>query len=176
MTQIRPTSPGRTVEARPGRWVHLTAADIMQKGIITVSDSTPLSEVERVLSEHRISGVPVTDQAGKVIGVVSVRDLLDRYVEDPDARPKRAKHFYRVTAEELEERDFDFSETPDESEDTAGSIMTAEIYHVLATDPVVEVARKMASHHIHRVIVTDPENGRVVGIITSMGILAAISA
>ena len=148
----------------------------MQKGIITVSDSTPLSEVERVLSEHRISGVPVTDQAGKVIGVVSVRDLLDRYVEDPDARPKRRQHYYRVTAEELEEHEFDFSETPDESEDTAGSIMTAEVYHVLATDPVVEVARKMAGQHIHRVIVTDPESGRVVGIITSMGILAAISA
>lgn len=162
-------------EARPDRWVHLTAADIMQKGIITVSDSAPLSEVERVLSENRISGVPVTDQTGKVIGVVSVRDLLDRYVEDPDSRPKRGKGYYHLSSEEMEE-DLDFSEDLAESEETAGSIMNAEVYHVLTTAPVVEVARKMSSHHIHRVLVTDPESGRVVGIITSMGILAAISA
>lgn len=163
-------------EAHPDRWVRLTAGDIMQTGIITVADSAPLSEVERVLSENRIGGVPVTDQSGRVIGVVSVRDLIDRYVEDPDARPSRGRHFYQVTSDELEEDERDFSETPEESEETAGSIMTADVYHVPVGAPIVEVARKMASHRIHRVLVTEPETGRVVGIISSMGILAAISA
>jgi CBS domain-containing protein len=69
----------------------LTAGDIMQTRIITVADTAPLSEIERVLTENRISGVPVVNQAGRVIGVVSVKDLLDRYVEEPDARPRRGR-------------------------------------------------------------------------------------
>lgn len=163
-------------EGRAPRWMSLTAGDIMQTRIITVADTAPLSEVERVLTENRISGVPVTDQAGRVIGVISVKDLLDRYVEDPDSRPRRGKGYYRESAEELEDEDMEAFEVPEEAEETASDVMNAEVYHVPVNAPVAEVARKMVSHRIHRTLVTDPDTGMVVGIITSMGILAAVSA
>jgi CBS domain-containing protein len=54
--------------------------------------------------------------------------------------------------------------------------MNPEVFHVPTTAPLSEVARKMVSHKIHRVLVTDAKKGQVVGIISSMGILAAISA
>lgn len=163
-------------ENRAPRWASLTAGDIMQTRIITVSDSAPLSEVERILTENRITGVPVTNQAGRVVGVISVKDLLDRYVEDPDSRPRRGRGFYHQSSEELDDVDFESFELPDEGEDTAASVMNAEVFHVPTTLPVAEVARKMVSHGIHRVLVTDAESHQVVGIITSMGILAAVSA
>ena len=158
------------------RWMSLTAGDIMRTRIITVSDSAPLSEVERILTENRISGVPVTNQSGRVVGVISVRDLLDRYVEDPDARPRRGKGYYRESTEDLEDEDLEAFDLPEEGEETVSSLMNAEVFHVPSTAPVSEVARKMVAHHIHRVLVTDPESHQVVGIITSMGILAAVSA
>ena len=77
----------------------MTAADIMAKRVVTVSPGAPLSEVERVLSENRVSGVPVVDSAGRALGVVSLRDLIDRYAEDPDARPRRGTNFYRLPTE-----------------------------------------------------------------------------
>lgn len=169
--------PKKRLAAEPAapRWLALTAGDVMQTRIITVADTAPLSEVERVLTENRISGVPVTDQAGRVIGVVSVKDLLDRYVEDPDDRPRRGRGYYRESSEEMDE-DFESFELPAQGEETAGSVMTPEVFHVPVTAPLQEVARKMVAHDIHRVLVTDPGSGRVAGILTSMGMLSALSA
>jgi CBS domain-containing protein len=157
------------------RWMKLTAGDVMQTRILTVADSAPVSEVERVLTENRISGVPVTDQTGRVVGVVSVKDLLDRYVEDPDARPRR-RHFFSESMEELDDEDLVSLEVPDAGEETASDLMNPEVFRVSANATLTEVARVMTQHRIHRVLVTDPETGRVAGILTTMGVLAAISA
>ena len=90
-----------SANAQPGtpqdvaeRWALLTAGDVMRSDVITVPYSTPLSEVERVLSDNRISGAPVTDEAGHIVGIISVKDLIERYAEDPDARPRRGQGFY----------------------------------------------------------------------------------
>src|SRR5262245_21378325 len=94
------------------------AKDIMETRIVTVSPSAPLSEVERLLTENRISGMPVTDSRGRAIGVVSYRDLLDHYAENPDARPRRERVFYRLSTEGMDDEDVESFELPDESEDT----------------------------------------------------------
>ena len=46
-------------EAAAARWALVTARDIMRTDVVTLNYATPLSDVERTLSEHRISGVPV---------------------------------------------------------------------------------------------------------------------
>lgn len=174
-----PPKPGRPIPvnlAAPPRWKVLTAGDIMQTRIFTVSDTAPLSEIERVLTENRISGVPVTNQAGKVIGVVSVRDLLARYVEDPDARPHRGGRYFDESVEELADEDLVSLDLPEESEETAADVMNPEVFHVPTSATLQEVARKMTEHRIHRVLVTDPADGRIVGILTTMGVLAAFAA
>lgn len=159
-------------------WKGLTARDVMSERVITVSYSSPLSEVERVLSDNRIGGVPVTDAAGHVVGVVSARDLLDLYTEDPDARPVRTRSYYQWAnddLDELEDVDFGNIRLPEESEDTAGSVMTAEAYTVATTASLQEVAREMAEHRIHRVLVTDPSAGGTVGLVTTMDLIKAIA-
>lgn len=158
------------------RWATLTAGDIMQTRVISIPYSAPLSEVERILSDNRISGAPVVDQSGRVIGVLSVRDILERYTEDPDSRPRRGRAHYHLTVADLEDEDFDSFEVPPEAEETAGQLMNAEVYTVVSTATVTEVARQMVDHRIHRVLVTDPETGAVCGLISSMGILAAVAA
>lgn len=54
----------------------VTAADIMQQDITTIPSTMPLAEVERVLSDQNISGAPVTDHAGNIAGVISMRDIM----------------------------------------------------------------------------------------------------
>ena len=78
--------------------------------------------------------------------------------------------------EELADEDLESFELPDEAEETAGTVMNAEVFHVPTSATLEEISRKMVSHKIHRVLVTDPDKGHVVGIISTMGILAAISA
>ncbi len=166
--------PWPTPKAVVERWGLVTARDIMRTEVITVPYATPLSEVERILSDNRISGAPVTDEAGRIIGIVSVRDLIERYAEDPDSRPRRGHGFYHLSSEEMLEEDFDSFDVPDESEDTAEDVMTGQIFSVSADAGLKEIAGVMAEHRIHRVLVQ--ENGRNVGLISAMEILDALGA
>lgn len=156
-------------------WAEITAKDIMEKRVITVAPTSPLSEVERLLTEHRISGMPVTDSSGRPIGVVSYRDLLDHYAENPDARPRRGPGFYRLSTEHLADEDFEAFTVPEESEDTALDVMTPAIIDVGVDAPMQEICRTMVKNSVHRLLVTDPGTGRMVGIISSLGVLAAIA-
>ena len=53
-----------------------TVADVMSRDLITVKPQTPIKEAIKILAEQRISGLPVVDDAGKLVGVISETDLL----------------------------------------------------------------------------------------------------
>jgi CBS domain-containing protein len=160
--------------ARAERWALVTAQDIMRRQVVTVPYSAPLSEVERILTDHRISGAPVTDEKGHVVGVISMKDLIERYAEDPDARPRRGRGYYHLSSEEMDEEDYDAFEVPEESEDVAGDVMTAEVYSVGPGADLKEIAATMRRHGVHRVLVQ--ERNRTVGLISTMEILDCLSA
>lgn len=54
----------------------MTAKDIMTRKVITVDADTPLQELAQSLLVNGVSGVPVVDRSGKILGVVSEADLL----------------------------------------------------------------------------------------------------
>ena len=155
---------------RPAR--PLVARDIMRSDVITIDQSAPLSEVERILVENRISGAPVADETGAIVGVVSLRDLIERYAEDPDARPRRGRGWFHLDTNELDEEDVESSEVPEEAEETARDVMTAEVYSVPDDAGLRDIARTMHEHHIHRVLVE--ADGMYVGLVTTMDLLGAI--
>lgn len=165
-----PPTPRAVVE----RWALVSAKDIMRTDVITVPYSTPLSEVERILSDNRISGAPVTDEAGHIVGIVSLKDIIDRYAEDPDARPRRGHGFYHLSSEDMLEEDSEVCEIPEEAEENAEDVMSAEIYSVDARAGLKDIAAVMSKHRIHRVLVE--EDGRYVGLLSATEILDALNA
>lgn len=166
----KPTEP---TKANGGNFLDLPVSAVMQKDVVTVTANTPLSEVETVIADARVGGVPVTDSAGHVIGVLSLRDLVDRYASDPDARPRRSG-FYHVDAEELDEEDLDAYELPEEGEETAEQVMTGQVLSVPPTATLREVARTMVKHQVHRLLVQDVGN-KMVGIVSTMDIVRAMT-
>ncbi|MFC1855076.1 CBS domain-containing protein [Thermodesulfobacteriota bacterium] len=50
--------------------------DIMTKDVISVTEATTIKDLAKILTEHRISGAPVVDGDGKVLGIVSEGDLV----------------------------------------------------------------------------------------------------
>lgn len=54
----------------------LTAKDIMTRDLITVSPKTEIAQAAKLLLENRINGVPVTDEAGKLVGILCQSDLI----------------------------------------------------------------------------------------------------
>ena len=154
-----PKSTGRLPKAR----------DIMQSKVMTVAASTPLAEVANLLDEHSISGLPVTDEAGHIVGVVSVRDLLERYSED---RPAGGGDFYGAVA-----GDDDAAQRGVEAvigtEDTAAEVMTGQVHAVDQDATLPEVARRMVELGVHRVLVR--EGKRHVGLLSTFDILRGVA-
>jgi CBS domain-containing protein len=155
------------------RWAQVTARDLMRTNVITVAYDSPLSEVERVLSDNKISGAPVADEGGRIVGILSLKDLVDHYTEDPDTRPRRNRGYFHLSSEEMDEEDADAFEVPEESEDTAEDVMTSQIYTVGPDAGLTEIAAVMAKHKIHRVLVE--QTGKFLGLLSTTEILEALS-
>lgn len=139
--------------AAANRWALVTARDLMRENVVTVSKDTPLSELERILSDQKITGAPVTDESGAIVGVVSVRDLIDRYSEDSDAKPRRDRGWFELSSEELLEEDYESFEVPEEAEETVADIMTASVVSVPEDAGIREIAKTMTERKVHRVLV-----------------------
>ena len=56
----------------------LTARDIMTTDIVSVKNDLSVTELAGILTENKISGVPVLDAGGNLVGVVTENDLIDR--------------------------------------------------------------------------------------------------
>src|SRR6266568_6861887 len=56
----------------------LTAAEIMTREVVTVTRETSIRELAKIFAERGISSIPVVDEAGKLIGIVTETDLVEQ--------------------------------------------------------------------------------------------------
>ncbi|KAB2891542.1 MAG: CBS domain-containing protein [Desulfobulbaceae bacterium] len=145
------------------------AADIMTKEVITVSLTTTVQELAKILATHDISGAPVVDEQGGIIGVVTESDLIDQN-----------KKVHIPTVVSILDSFF-FLENPDKMEQEmrkiAGSTV-ADIYSsparsVTLNTPIDEIATIMAEKGIHTLPVV--EDGKLCGIIGKKDIIRSIA-
>jgi CBS domain-containing protein len=154
------------------------AKDIMQTRVVSVGVDDPLSSVHRLFADEEISGAPVVDERGEVVGVVTIRDLL-RDERDSRDEAEAELAFYR------EDRAGDLDMLRDGAqifadrlaERTAGDAMTANVVSVSPDAPVPDIVRTVLDNRIHRVLVTeDRESGRgLVGIISLFDLVALLA-
>jgi CBS domain-containing protein len=134
--------------------------DVMTTSVATVDRLAPYSEIVRLLTARRISGVPVLTMGRHVAGVVSEADLLA--AEDPEARrarlqaqiprrlPRRRMRQVRLAAEVL---------------------MTAPAVTINPDATIPRAARVMDTHHVRRLPVVD-QDGKLIGIVSRRDLLS----
>jgi predicted transcriptional regulator len=146
--------------------------DVMNPDVMTVADEMTTGELARYLTEREISGAPVVDNQGHLIGVVSMTDI-GRYMAEPsDLESTRGSEFYRDSADEVTLEDFG-QRYIEQSAATVRDVMTPIVHQVPANATVAEAARVMVREHIHRLVVT--QGRQPVGIITSMDLLRVVA-
>ncbi len=150
---------------------HLQAKDVMVPEPICVETSTTIRELARVFENNEISGAPVVDAEGKVIGVVSKTDMIRRCSEGtPDSAPGYLFEALREQADSEED-----AEVIPEPLICVQDFMTDSAVTVSPDAPLTRVARLMFLRRIHRVVVIDSERFPV-GIITSLDLLGVFPA
>ena len=134
---------------------------LMSRDVVTVAPDAPLKDVARVLARDRISGVPVCDADGKVLGVVSEADILWKEL---GLEPARGGLFGWL---------LDGPEHDDEriAARTARDAMTAPAIAVAPHATVAEAAALMVEARVNRLPVVDGD--RLVGIVARADLVRA---
>lgn len=138
--------------------------DIMTKEVVCVREEAEIKEAARLLSENRISGMPVIDNEGKVIGVISEADIL---VSSGIKRESKISDILRHLSGEIV--------ASDKRGEKVGEIMTSPAITIGPEEDIRDAGRIMEEKGIKRLPVIDRE-GKIIGVISRADIVGAISS
>jgi CBS domain-containing protein len=149
------------------------ARDVMETRVISIDAAASLLDAYRLFVEEEISGAPVVDEDGRVLGVVSARDLLRATDEERDTAVVQTSYFRDVT----EFSGPDWGASPEDFQDrlaerTVAEVMSPDAIVVAPDASIAEVASTLRRHRVHRVLVT--EGDRLVGLISSLDLVALL--
>ena len=152
--------------------MQLTAQDIMQTDLVTARATEPLRSLERRLVDRDVGGVPVVDDTGKLVGVITRSDFvripvvlesLERYIESRMNEVGVVDVMNPAAKSHSHDGMLDMP---------VAAAMSTPGFSCNATDDVSQIASQMLERHVHRVVVTD-ENHGPVGIISSLDLVRA---
>lgn len=143
------------------------AKDVMTTSVVTVGPDTDVRTIARFLIERRISAVPVVDQAGRVVGIVSEGDLMRR----AEAGTERHPSWWLELLASPEDKARDYAKSHGL---TAKDVMTRPAVTVAEDAPLGEIATLLERHRIKRVPVV--RDGTIVGIVSRANLLHGLVA
>lgn len=150
------------------------AKDIMNTDILPVGMDWSIDQLAGYLIENSISGAPVTSEDGKLLGVVSLTDIV-RYKSIPATDSQSDdphEYFIHCPERKYSPADIETFRIDAESLVSVREIMTPTTFTVQEDTTMQQVADAMIRGRIHRVFVTRDEV--LIGIITTMDVLRAI--
>jgi len=145
----------------------MKAADIMTRRVISVAPEASVLESARLMLQHRVSGLPVIDAAGRLVGVVSEGDFLHRVETGTELKRTRWLEFIAGPARLATEYVHSHGRK-------VADVMTGEPVTVGEDTPVEEVVRLMEKRRIKRLPVM--RGTKVVGIVSRANLLHALAS
>ena len=148
----------------------MNASDIMSRPVVSVHPDTPTREIARLLLDKGISAVPVVDNNGAAIGIVSESDLIR---PDRTAREAWRQSWLEILAEgePIAPELLAWLQSQNHS---ARAVMSAPVITVSENAELDEVARVLVTHRIKRVPVV--RDDRVMGIVARDDVLRALAS
>lgn len=147
----------------PGRLGTLRIRDIMTADPFVLRETMTLLEAVRQLQAHNHSGAPVVEETGKLVGTLSLRDIL-KTKREHDSDEGSGNSSALMTAPSLPR---------DQRAEPVREHMRKSPGHTTQDKFLLDAARIMADQHMHRLPIVD-EEGTLVGLVSTMDILAAL--
>ncbi|MDQ1078211.1 CBS domain-containing protein [Pseudoroseomonas cervicalis] len=141
--------------------------DVMTRAVLTVPPTTPVATLAALFAERGVSGVPVTDGEGRLLGLVTEGDMLRRlaapagrprpwYQRLLDSAPRQAEEFARIHGRHAQD------------------VMSTELVTATPEMPVEEAAALLERHRIRRLPVL--RDGRLAGLLSRADLMRAMLA
>jgi CBS domain-containing protein len=138
--------------------------EVMTRDVITVRPETTIQEAAALMVTHRVSGLPVVDDTGRVVGIVSEGDLILRQ------KGRRPHPWWRVFLDDGEKLAREYQKR---AGSIVGDVMTRSVLCVSPRLPIESVAVVLDERRIRRVPVVDL--GRLVGIVSRGDLIKALA-
>lgn len=142
--------------------------EIMQKNVVSVNENADIKEIARALVENKVSGIPVINDAGKLVGIVSEGDLLHK-----ETNPRMPDYVDILGAiiyyHGLKRYHDDYRKL---MATKASDIMTKKVITVAKDTTLEDAAQLMMQHSIKRLPVV--ENGEMIGIVSRADIIKTL--
>jgi CBS domain-containing protein len=145
----------------------MQARDLMVSPVVTVQPSASVKEVAKLLLEQGISAVPVVDEQGKLVGVVSEGDLLHR--SEIGSERRRSWWLLGLTDEETLAAEYVKAHAR-----KVADVMTRKVITAAPDASLHELATLMEANAIKRVPIV--EDGRLVGIVSRANLVRALAS
>jgi predicted transcriptional regulator len=136
--------------------------DIMSTDMITVKENAQIRDLIKIFVNNKISGVPVLDMDGMLIGVVSAADILK----------KESSHSFYF-ASFVNDYDLELLEDSKFFDMPVSSIMSEDLFTVEPDDSLAQMAKIMYEKKVHRLLVI--EYDKLIGIATTFDILKVLA-
>jgi CBS domain-containing protein len=144
----------------------MKASDVMARDVLTIPESAAIEAAIAIMVERRVSGLPVVNAGGMLVGILTEGDLLRR-VETGTGERHRSRFLEFLVGPGREAADYIRTHSR-----RVGDLMTAHVRSVTEDTDLTEVVGLMEGHHIRRVPVVRDE--RVVGMISRADLVAAL--
>jgi CBS domain-containing protein len=145
----------------------MRARDVMVRAVVTTRPETTVEELARLMINLRISGVPVMDRDGRLVGIVTEGDLLRRAETGTERQRSRWSEAFspnsRLAAEYIKSH-----------AKRVADIMTREVFSVEELATLGEIADLLETKHIKRVPVV--HDGKIVGIVSRADLLKVLAS
>jgi CBS domain-containing protein len=150
----------------------MTVRDIMQVNVPTVYPDDPIEQVVQTLRDNDLPGVPVINEGGRCVGIITEADLIMAGESEDLHLPHYIELFGGIV----------FLESTKKFEERLKKAIGAKASDVMSEDPitispdasVAEAARMIAHHKHNRLPVV--EHGRMIGVVTRIDVLDALTA
>jgi IMP dehydrogenase len=130
---------------------HQVAADLMTIDPVVVAHDAPIEEAERLMRTYRVSGLPVVDGHGSLVGVISQTDFI--HLNNPEVRSLIRHQGSGIRV---------------------GEVMSQPPVTIPMGEGLVEAARLMVQERVHRLVVVD-EHQRPRGVLSAMDYVTLVA-
>jgi CBS domain-containing protein len=145
----------------------MRAMDVMTRDVITVGPNTGVSEIADLFLRRRISGVPVVDAEGRLLGIVSEGDLVRRVETDTDER----RSWWLDLLTDRNAQAASYAKTRGKK---AEDVMTVDVVTATEDTPLRAIAGLMERHRIKRVPIM--RDRRLVGIVSRANLIQGLAS